>query len=165
MGRWPTRNRSCTCTLAIIGPLDGDWWKLFTNEFAYIDGVYAFVAIADGRDLRLAAGAPPRRRRWCWRCSSGAGATGALVAERGRTRCRSSSGGNAAALALLAAWAAPDLVAARAGAYYEGDLLGAGAIAALLLALPFARPGGELAGGRVGRRCSGLAVGLGTAPA
>ena len=30
---------------AIVGPLDGDWWKLFTNEFVYIDGVYAFVAI------------------------------------------------------------------------------------------------------------------------
>ena len=61
------------------------------------------------------------------------------------------SGGNAAALALLAAWAAPDLRRARAGAYYEGDLLGAAAIAALLLAMPFARPGGELAGGRDGR--------------
>ncbi len=45
-----------------------------------------------------------------------------------------------AALALIAAWAAPDLRALRAGAYYEGDLLGAGAFAALLLAAPFAFP-------------------------
>ena len=69
-------------------------------------------------------------------------------------------GGNAGALALLAAWAAPDLRAARAGDYYEGDLLGAGALAALLLAMPFVR--GEaswlagVAGGLIG-----LLVGLG----
>src|ERR1700685_1963360 len=30
---------------AIVGPLRGDWWKLFTNAFAYTDGAYAFVAI------------------------------------------------------------------------------------------------------------------------
>jgi hypothetical protein len=48
------------------------------------------------------------------------------------------TGANAGALALLAAWAAPDLRAARAGDYYEGDLLGASAIAALILAMPFA---------------------------
>ena len=57
------------------------------------------------------------------------------------------SGANAAALALLAAWAVPDLEAARAGSDYEGDLLGVAAIAALLLALPFAAAAGELAGG------------------
>jgi hypothetical protein len=32
------------------------------------------------------------------------------------------------------------LESARAGGHYEGDLLGAAAIAALLLAIPFARP-------------------------
>jgi hypothetical protein len=52
-------------------------------------------------------------------------------------------GGNAAALALLAAWVLPDLLAARAGTYYEGDLLGAGALAAVLLAIPFALRGPE----------------------
>src|SRR5277367_1334521 len=30
---------------AVIGPLNGDWWKLFTNAFVYIDGLYAFVAL------------------------------------------------------------------------------------------------------------------------
>ena len=70
------------------------------------------------------------------------------------------SGANAPALALLAAWAAPDLRAARAGAYYEGDLLGAGAIAALLLALPFARPEASWLAGVVGGAI-GLLAGLG----
>jgi hypothetical protein len=48
------------------------------------------------------------------------------------------SGGNAGALALLAAWAAPDLRAARAGRYYEGDLLACAVAAAVLLLMPFA---------------------------
>ena len=75
--------------------------------------------------------------------------TGALVAlrrlrtpRRDRERPLLVVGGlarrNGAALALLAAWAVPDLRAARSGSYYEGDLLGADALGALLLVLPFA---------------------------
>src|SRR5207245_7632274 len=67
------------------------------------------------------------------------GVAGALVASAVYARAVV-IGGNAAALGLLAAWAAPDLGAARAGAYYEGDLLAAGALAAVLLAIPFALP-------------------------
>ena len=51
------------------------------------------------------------------------------------------SGANAGALALLAAWAVPDLREARAGGDYDGDLLAVAAIAALLLAMPFAPTG------------------------
>ena len=69
-------------------------------------------------------------------------------------------GGNAGALALLAAWAAPDLRDARAGHYYEGDLLGAGALAALMLAIPFARPEASWLAGVVGGAI-GLLIGLG----
>ena len=44
-------------------------------------------------------------------------------------------GGNGAALALLAAWAVPDLLRRRRGEDVDGDLLGAAVIAVLLLAL------------------------------
>jgi hypothetical protein len=56
----------------------------------------------------------------------------------------------------------PDWGSPRARGYYEGDLLGAGAIAALLLAMPFARSFSELSwlGGVVGA-VIGLLVGLG----
>jgi hypothetical protein len=70
------------------------------------------------------------------------------------------SGGNAGALALLSAWAAPDLVAARRRSYYEGDLLGAAAIAALLLAIPYARPEASWLAGVTGA-VIGLVIGLG----
>src|SRR5664280_1678566 len=89
----------------------------------------------------------------------GAGATGALVAIAAYP-VAVVAGGNAAALALLAAWAAPDLRAARAGGYYEGDLLGAGALAVLLLAVPFVRPEVSWLAGVTGG-VLGLLVGLG----
>jgi membrane associated rhomboid family serine protease len=143
---------------AIVGPLQGDWWKLLTSEFAYVSGIYAFVAI-----LTVAI--------FGWLLESrhgpaavlalffGAGAAGALVADAAY-RYPLVSGANAAALALVAAWAAPDLEAARTGAYREGDLLGAGVLAALLLAVPFARPEASWLAGVVAGAI-GLAVGLG----
>jgi membrane associated rhomboid family serine protease len=143
---------------AILGPLQGDWWKLFTSEFVYADGIYAFVALLavaifgwlvenrHGRATVLAL-------------FFGAGATGALVADAAY-QFPLVSGANSAALALVAAWAAPDLESARAGSYRDGDLLGAGALAALLLAMPFARPEASWLAGVVGGAL-GLAVGLG----
>jgi membrane associated rhomboid family serine protease len=144
--------------MAVLGPLNGDWWRLFTSEFAYVNGVYAFVAI-----LTIAIFGWLFERRHgpaaVLALFLGAGATGALVAGAAY-QYPLVSGGNGAALALLAAWAAPDLLAARAGDYREGDLLGAGALAALLLALPFARPEASWLAGVVGGLL-GLAVGLG----
>jgi membrane associated rhomboid family serine protease len=121
--------------MTVFGPLGGDWWKLFTYEFAYLEGWYAFVAIVA---IALFGWLLERRHGpvVVLALFLGAGATGALVASAVYSE-PIVSGGNAAALALLAAWAAPDLQAARASSYYEGDLLGAGAIAALLLAIPF----------------------------
>jgi membrane associated rhomboid family serine protease len=88
-----------------------------------------------------------------------AGATGALAAEA-LYAFPIVSGANAGALALLAAWAAPNLVAARAGDYYEADLLGAGAFAVVLLVLPFARPEASWLAGVTGAAL-GLTLGLG----
>ena len=47
-------------------------------------------------------------------------------------------GGNGAALALLGAWAVPEVLARRAGRETEGDLIGAAVFAAVLLAMPLA---------------------------
>ncbi len=143
---------------AILGPLAGDWWRLFTNEFAYVDGWYAFVAI-----LTVAIFGWLLERRHgpaaVLALFLGAGATGGLVADA-VYRFPLVSGANGAALALLVAWASPDLESARTGGYREGDLLGAAALAALLLAMPFARPEASWLAGVVGGAL-GLAVGLG----
>jgi membrane associated rhomboid family serine protease len=121
--------------LAVLGPLHGDWWKLFTWQFAYLNGLYAIVSL-----LAVAIFGWLLERRlgpvFVIALFLGAGAVGGLVALAVYP-LPIALGANAGALALLAAWAAPDLRAARARDYYEGDLLGAGALAVLLLATPF----------------------------
>ncbi len=143
---------------AVIGPLHGEWWKLFTSGFANADGVVAFVVL-----LTVALFGWLLERRHgpaaVLALFLGASATGALVASAVYP-FPVVSGGNAAALALLAAWAVPDLEAARAGEHYEGDLLGVAAIAALLLAIPFAREEVSWLAGVTGGAL-GLVVGLG----
>jgi membrane associated rhomboid family serine protease len=124
--------------LIVFGPLNGGWWKLFTSQFAYVNGLYAFVALVT---IAIFGWLLERRHGpvVVLALFLGAGATGALVAGAAYSDAVV-SGGNGAALGLLAAWAIPDLRAARAGVDYEGDLLGVGAIAAVLLAIPFALP-------------------------
>ncbi|HLL92361.1 MAG TPA: rhomboid family intramembrane serine protease [Solirubrobacteraceae bacterium] len=146
--------------MAIIGPLGGEWWKLLTSELAYASGPYAFVALVA---IGIFGWLIERRHGPAVLVALffGAGATGALAASALYSE-PIVGGGNGAALALLAAWVAPDLKAARSDWNYEGDLLGAGAIAALLLAIPFALQSSEaswLAGVTGG--ALGLLVGLG----
>jgi membrane associated rhomboid family serine protease len=144
--------------IAVGGPLHGDWWKLLTNPFAYVNGLYAFIALL----ATAIFGWLLERRRGgaiVLAVFFGGGVTGALAAIALYSE-PIVSGANAGALALIAAWSVPDLRAARHGHYYEGDLLGAGAIAALLLVLPYARPEASWLAGVVGA-IVGLMLGLG----
>jgi hypothetical protein len=144
--------------MAIVGPLHGDWWKLFTSQFAYLNGLYAFIALL----ATAIFGWLLERRRgpaivlMVFFAGSVTGALAALALYSEPIV----SGANAGALALIAAWSIPDLQAVRRGHYYDGDLLGAGAIAALLLVLPYARPEASWPAGVVGALV-GLIVGLG----
>jgi membrane associated rhomboid family serine protease len=144
--------------LVVIGPLQGDWWKLFTSQFVYANGLYAFVAL-----VAIAIFGWLLERRHgpvvVLALFFGAGVSGALVASAVYSDAIV-SGANGAALGLLAAWAVPDLEAARAGEDYEGDLLGVAAIAAVLLALPFAQPQASWLAGITGG-VFGLVAGLG----
>jgi hypothetical protein len=122
---------------AIVGPLAGDWWKLATSQLVYLfNGAYVMVALVAlsifGWLFEQRHGAVTTLALFF-----GAGIAGALVACAVYTE-PILSGAAPPALALLAAWAAPDLRAARAGDYYEGDLLGAAAVAALLVGMGFA---------------------------
>jgi hypothetical protein len=144
--------------MALIGPLGGDWWELFASAFVYTDGVVAFVLLFA---VALFGWLLERRHGPAVVVAlfGGASATGALVALAVYP-VPVVLGCNAAALALLTAWAVPDLEAARAGEHYEGDLLGTAAIAALLLAIPFVRPEVSWLAGVTGG-VLGLVVGLG----
>jgi len=146
----------------LVDGVHGEWWRLVTTQFVYFRGggagVYAFLAIGAaglfGWLLERRHGPAAVLALYL-----GAGVAGALVASASYT-FPIVTGGNAAALALLMAWAAPDIRAARARRDYEGDLAGAMVIAALLLAVPFARPEASWLGGVTGAAI-GLLVGLG----
>lgn len=146
--------------LAIVGSLHGDWWKLLSSPFAYIDGLYAFVALLAtalfGWLLERRHGPALVLAVFFGGAVSGALAAGAVYSEP------IISGANGGALALLGAWSVPDLRAARLGSYYEGDLLGVCAIAAVLLLTPYARPEASWLAGVVGL-VVGLILGAGMA--
>jgi len=147
---------------AIFGPLRGEWWRLLTSQFVYFQGfssgLYMFATL-----LTIAIFGWLLERRHgplvVLALFFAAGITGALAAEALYT-FPIVSGANAGALALLAAWVAPNLLAARAGDYYEADLLGTAAIAIAILALPFARPEASWLAGVTGG-VLGLTLGLG----
>ncbi|HEX3910376.1 MAG TPA: rhomboid family intramembrane serine protease [Solirubrobacteraceae bacterium] len=144
--------------LVVVGPLHGDWWKLFSSSFSYLNGWYAFFVLI----VVAIFGWLVERRHGpavVLALFLGVGALGVLAATAAYP-VAVVVGANAGALALLAAWAAPDLRDARADHYYEGDLLGAGALAALLLAIPFVRFEASWLAGVVGG-AMGLLVGLG----
>ncbi|MGO9247003.1 MAG: rhomboid family intramembrane serine protease [Solirubrobacteraceae bacterium] len=144
--------------LAILGPLDGDWWKLLSSAFAYLDGLYAFVAL-----LATAIFGWLLERRHgpvvVLVVFFGGAISGALAASAVYS-APVVSGAGGGALALIVAWSVPDLQDARRGDYYEGELLGAGAIAATLLLAPYARPEVSWLAGVVGA-IVGLILGIG----
>ena len=149
---------SLRAELAVVGPLPRDGWRLLSSPFVYVNGVYAFTTLIT---VGLFGWLLERRRgpAVVLALFFGACAAGALLALAVYP-FPVVSGGGAGALALLAAWAGPDVLAARAGAYYEGDLLGAGVLAALALAMPFAVDESSWLAG-VSGGALGLMLGLG----
>jgi Rhomboid family/zinc-ribbon domain len=148
--------------LVLAGPLHGDWWRLLSSQFVYGRGFSSSLFMFATLVSVAIFGSLLERRHGSLVVLAlffGAGASGALAAEA-LYAFPVVSGANAGALALLAAWSAPNLVAARAGDDYEGDLLGAAAIAAVLLAMPFARPEVSWLAGVTGGAL-GLTLGLG----
>ncbi len=128
--------------IVVVGPLQGDWWKLLTTQFGYAErvlrGRLRVLRAPRGGDLRLAAGAPPRPLR---------GARHVL--RRRRHRGARGARGLPAADRQPAPTPAPSRCSRRGPSptsrpparerYYDGDLLGTAMFAAVLLAMPFAR--------------------------
>lgn len=146
--------------LMILGPVDGQWWRLLSFQFVSETAPFAFVTLAT---IGLFGWLLERRHGPLLVVGLflAAGVSAGLVAEAVYP-VAVLSGANAAALALLCAWAAADLMTARRGGWYEGDLLGAGAIAAVVLVSPFALHATSWLAGVVGA-VLGLLIGVGLA--
>jgi membrane associated rhomboid family serine protease len=148
--------------LVIVGPLHGDWWRLLSSQFVYGSGFSSGLSMFATLVAIAIFGCLLERRHGPFVVLAlffAAGITGGLAAEAVYS-FPVVTGANAGALALLAAWAVPSLVAVRAGDYYEGDLLATAAIAAVLLAMPYARPEVSWLAGVTGG-VLGLTLGLG----
>ena len=140
--------------LLVLGPLHGDWWRLFSSQFAYVNGFYAFAVIFA---LALFGWLLERRHgpAVVLALFLGAGAAGALAALA-IYPAAIVSGANGPALALLGAWALPDLINTSQGREVDGDLLGAVVIAGVLLLMPLARTEISWVSGLVGLLIGGL---------
>jgi membrane associated rhomboid family serine protease len=119
---------------AVIGPLDGDWWRLVAAQFVYENVGYLFVV-----GVATAIFGTSLERRYgplvVLAVFLGAGAAGMYLASE-VVDFPLAVGGNASALGLLCAWTVLDLRDRRAGNDPETDLFGVVAIAAVLAAMP-----------------------------
>lgn len=140
--------------LIVVGPIGGEWWRPLTAPFVYVGGsifgigAYAFVTLLAiavfGSLLERRHGPLPVILLFLVGACGGAWLAGVLDSQA------IVAGANGGALALLCAWAVPDLVAHRRGQDYDGDLMGAAAFAVLLLLLPVAIPEANAIQGGVG---------------
>ena len=138
--------------LVVFGNPVGEWWRVFTAPFVYDNTGYAVIAL-----LVIAIYGWLMERRHgpvivvALALAGGAGG----VAVAARLSSNVFMGGNGAALALLCAWAVPDLVLLLRKRDYDGDLLGTAVLAGVIALMPLATVSASwvAAGG-------GIAVGL-----
>jgi membrane associated rhomboid family serine protease len=119
---------------SVVGPLDGDWWRLIAAQFNYVNVGYLF-AVA----VTVAIFGASLERRY------GAVAVLAIALASGAAGMYLATviddfpvalGGNGMALGLLFAWLIRDVRDRRAGYDTESDLLGVAAIAVVLALMP-----------------------------
>jgi membrane associated rhomboid family serine protease len=119
---------------AVVGPLDGDWWRLVAAQFNYDNVGYMFAV-----GVAVAIFGTSLERRYSGLATAtiflACGALGFYLA----TVIESfplAIGGNGSALGLVGAWLVRDIRDRQAGYDTESDLLGVAAISAVLLAMP-----------------------------
>jgi membrane associated rhomboid family serine protease len=119
---------------AVIGPLDGDWWRLIAAQFVYENVGYLFAvgvaAAIFGTSLERRYSAPVMLLIFL-----GSGAAGMYLASE-TADFPVAMGGNAGALGLLCAWLVRDLRDRHSGEDTETDLFGVVAIAVVLGLMP-----------------------------
>jgi membrane associated rhomboid family serine protease len=144
--------------LVVDGRLGDEWWRVLTAPFAYNNTGYMLCALGGiaifGWLLERRHG--PLAVLLIFLLG---GAGGMLVAASVEPLPFVSAGGNGAALALLCAWAVPDLQDQRRRIETDADMLGVAAIAAVLLLLPVAVKIADPIAGAAGA-IVGFAVGL-----
>jgi len=122
--------------VAILAKPGSDWWRVLTATFTYDNTGYAFAALGTialyGWLLERRHGRIPVLALFVL------GGVGGIAATTLAYRTPIAMGAGGAALAMLVAWALPDLSAMRAGEEIEGDLIGTAVIGAVVALMPLA---------------------------
>ena len=133
------------------------WWRLLVAPFTYTNTGYAIVALGTiavyGWLLERRHGPVLVLVLFAIAAVGGAAVTAA------DSTLPLALGANGGALALLIAWAIPDLLSLRAGEEIDGDLLGTAVIAVVVALMPLAAPGASWVAAGVGV-VAGILVGL-----
>jgi len=148
----------------------GDWWRPFTAPLVHYAGVIDVsggTSIFAGGAYQLATMTAVGVFGWLLERRHGAwvvlllyllGGAGGMALAHQLDPGAVALGANGVGLALLTAWAIPDLLAWRRDEDWEGDLMGTGVIAAVLLLMPLAVPASNAIAGLTGV-LAGLAIG------
>ncbi len=143
--------------IAVIGKPDHQWWRLLTAPFVYDNLGYAFTALGSialfGWLLERRHGPIPVLALFA------IGGVGGTAATAAAYRYPVALGADGAAIAMICAWAIPDLISLRRREEIDGDLLGVAAISAAVLAMPLVTTGASWVALGVGV-IGGVAVGL-----
>jgi membrane associated rhomboid family serine protease len=143
--------------LAVIGKPGEHWWRIITATFTYANTGFAFVTLGT---IGLYGWLIERRHGplavLALFALGGIGGTAVSAAVYAFPIVQGANGG---ALALLVAWAIPDLLAVRAGEEIEGDLLGTAVIAVVVALMPLAVTEASWISDAVGV-AAGLLIGL-----
>lgn len=147
--------------IVLAGKPGDEWWRLFSTLFVYDNTGYELAVVGT---VALFGWLLERRHGPVVVVGLflAGGAGGALVASV-LEAVPVVTGANGAALALLAAWALPDLLALRRREEIGSDLLGVGVIALVLLLMPAALPDADWIASGAGL-VIGLGLGAGLAP-
>jgi membrane associated rhomboid family serine protease len=143
----------------MLVPVEGEWWRLFTAPFAYIDVGYLFVValglaiFSTGVERRLGTGPTALLLIGCG--SLGMLAANGVAGAQGDVTVI--AGGNGMALGALAAWTALRRAEARAAIDEEYDRIGVAVAAAVLIVLPLFASTADIVAGLVGGAVGGLA--------
>jgi membrane associated rhomboid family serine protease len=122
--------------IGIYGKPGSHWWRLLTAPFAYNSAGYALLALGA---VALYGWLLERRHGPAAVLAIAlVGGVGGVAATVAADQLPIVIGGNGFALALLSAWAIPDLLSLRAGEEIEGDLLGTLVIFMVVLLVPIA---------------------------
>lgn len=151
---------------AIVGSVDGEWWRYLAAPFAYPDVPYLFVVavgiVIFGIAIERRLGTIPTLVLMIASGSLGMlAADGIEGALGGEGDLLLAAGGNGIALGLLSAWSVIKAAELRAHPDEDTDVIGVAVIAGVLILLPlvedFANVFAGLGGAAVGAACGFVA--------